>query len=156
MGIEIERKFLVVGDAWRHGAIGTSYRQGYLSTEAGRVVRVRVAGAKAFITVKGAPHAGVRPEYEYEIPLADANEMLDTLCHKPFIEKQRFRVTVGALVWEIDVFAGENTGLVLAEVELAAPDQPIEKPAWAGAEVTADPRYSNAALSINPYRRWSR
>ena len=154
MGREIERKFLLRDDGWRLLAEGVAYRQGYLSVDTGRVVRVRIAGERGFLTIKGAAVGSVRPEYEYEIPLADARELLDTLCLRPQIEKTRYRVAAHGLVWEVDEFHGDNRGLVLAEVELEAPDQPVELPDWVGEEVTHDPRYSNAALTVNPYCRW--
>lgn len=155
MGVEIERKFLVEGDAWRLGAHGTPYRQGYLSTEPGRVVRVRVAGERGYLTVKGPAAGAARPEFEFEIPARDAEAMLDALCLRPLVEKTRYRIAFRGHAWEVDEFHAENAGLILAEVELGAPDEPVELPPWVGEEVTADPRYSNAALTLNPYQRWA-
>lgn len=152
--MEIERKFLVEGDAWRQGAIGVSYRQGYLCTDKHRTVRVRTAGDKGFLTIKGLSQGVSRTEYEYEIPAADANAMLDTLCHRPLIEKTRYRLPAGELVWEIDEFAGDNAGLIVAEVELTSADQPVQPPGWVGREVTDDPRYYNANLARTPYCTW--
>lgn len=155
MGREIERKFLVKDDRWRGLAPGVPYRQGYLPAT-GATVRVRIAGEEAFLTIKG-PSRGVgRAEYEYGIPVADALELLDTLCGKPQIEKRRHRIPVGDHVFEVDEFLGENEGLVIAEVELGAPDEAFERPPWLGAEVSHDPRYFNSALAQEPFKRWGR
>lgn len=151
---EIERKFLVIGDGWRDAAVGTSFRQGFLSTEPERTVRVRVAGAHGFITVKGKTVGATREEFEYEIPLLDAQRMLDGLCKRPLIEKVRHTLTIGRHVWEVDVFEGENAGLRVAEVELESEEEAFEKPDWAGEEVTDDPRYFNSNLVAAPYRTW--
>lgn len=155
MGEEIERKFLVVGDRWRERATGTLFRQGFLSTEPVRTVRVRVAGERAWLTIKGKTVGASRTEYEYPIPVEDGQHMLDTLCKKPLIEKTRYTLDAGSHTWEIDVFAGDNAGLVVAEIELGAEDEPFEKPAWLGEEVTHDPRYFNSNLVEHPYRDWS-
>jgi CYTH domain-containing protein len=154
MGIEIERKFLVAGTAWRENATSVRCCQGYLCPGSGVTVRVRTMGEQGFLTVKGRGMGLARPEFEYAIPLADATELLATLCVKPLIIKDRYRVEHAGLVWEVDVFAGENEGLVLAEVELAEPDQAVSLPAWVGAEVSGDPRYYNASLVRNPFSRW--
>ena len=154
MGTEIERKFLVVGDAWRQGAIGMVYRQGYLCTTKERTVRVRVGGDKGYLTVKGSRTGVSRLEYEYEIPLGDAQAMLDTLCVRPLIEKTRYRIKHEGLVWEVDEFAGENAGLVIAEVELEREDQEVSLPAWVGNEVSMDDRYANSHLAEHPYSTW--
>jgi len=154
MGEEIERKFLVSGEAWRETAEGTRYRQGFLSTEPERTVRVRVAGPRGSITVKGKNLGARRAEFEYEIPVADAERMLDTLCKRPLIEKVRYVLAVGAHTWEIDVFEGDNSGLVVAEIELRREDEAFERPEWVGDEVTDDPRYFNSNLVANPYRAW--
>ncbi|MGB5503003.1 MAG: CYTH domain-containing protein [Polyangiales bacterium] len=151
---EIERKFLVTGDGWREAAVGTRFRQGFLSTEPERTVRVRVAGARGSITVKGKTVGAKREEFEYEIPLQDVERMLDGLCKRPFIEKVRYTLSVGRHVWEIDVFEGENAGLVIAEIELGSEDEAFEKPDWAGEEVTDDPRYFNSNLVAKPFRAW--
>ncbi|GFO67585.1 CYTH domain-containing protein [Geomonas limicola] len=154
MAQEIERKFLVKDDSWRAAADqGTAYRQGYLSTERGRVVRVRVKGTQGVLTIKGERQGISAPEFEYPIPLADA-EKLFKLCLRPLIEKVRYEVPHAGLTWEIDVFSGENEGLVLAEVELDSEDQQVELPSWAGPEVSDDGRYSNASLVSSPYRNW--
>ena len=154
MAKEIERKFLVKDNSWRAGAAGKCYRQGYLSTDKERTVRVRTAGDKGFITVKGASIGATRPEYEYEIPLSDANEMLDTICAHPLIEKTRYRIPSDGLTWEVDEFEGENQGLTVAEVELEDENQEISLPDWIGREVTGDPRYFNANLVKHPFSKW--
>jgi len=154
MGKEIERKFLVRGDAWRKGQ-GTLYRQGYLNTAKERTVRVRIAGQQAFLTVKGLTRGATRPEFEYPIPVDDARTMLDTLCEHPLVEKRRYRLDVGGLIWEIDEFFGDNQGLVVAEVELDSEDQSFEEPDWVVKEVTGDPRYFNVNLVEHPYSEWS-
>jgi CYTH domain-containing protein len=151
---EIERKFLVDTALWRAEADGTLYRQGYLSSVKERVVRVRIAGDRGFLTIKGITTGVSRLEFEYPIPLADATVMLDGLCERPLIEKTRHREVFGGRTWEIDVFHGDNDGLVLAEVELAEPEDEVELPPWAGAEVSSDPRYFNNNLAANPYRNW--
>jgi len=154
MGKEIERKFLVKDDAFKQMAKGTRYRQGYLSSTKERVVRVRTIDDKGFLTVKGITTGATRVEYEYEIPAIDADAMLDELCEKPIIEKNRYKIPQGRLVWEIDEFFGENDGLVVAEVELESEDQAFAKPEWVGAEVTGDPKYFNSNLIQNPYKNW--
>ena len=154
MAHEIERKFLVADEAWRGLAPGTLFRQGYLSTIKERTVRVRVAGGRAFLTVKGISVGATRREYEYAIPPGDANEMLDSLCERPIIEKTRYRIPMEGFIWEVDEFTGANAGLVIAEIELADEDQAFPRPAWLGREVTGDPRYYNANLIAHPYRNW--
>jgi adenylate cyclase len=154
MGKEIERKFLVKGDEWRSLAKGTLYRQGYLNSTKERTVRIRTINDKAFLTIKGLTLNATRSEYEYEIPLADCNAMLDTLAEKPIIEKKRYKVPFAGLTWEIDEFFGENEGLIVAEVELESEGQTFRKPEWASEEVTTDPRYFNSNLIRHPYTRW--
>lgn len=154
MGIEIERKFLVIGTAWKENAPPVPCCQGYLCPGSGVTVRVRTMGEKGYLTVKGRGEGLSRLEYEYAIPLAEAMEMLDRLCAKPLISKNRYLIPCQGLVWEVDEFAGDNSGLVIAEVELASPDQVVPLPGWVGREVTGDPRYYNAALVSNPYCRW--
>lgn len=154
MGIEIERKFLVQGDGWRQLGSGTRYRQGYLVNTKERIVRVRVAGDQGYLTIKGNNESIQRSEYEYAIPLADANELLNTLCQRPFIEKTRYRIPWQDVVWEVDEFSGDNQGLIVAEVELKDPNQPLTLPEWVGREVSDDPRYLNANLVNHPFSQW--
>ncbi len=151
---EIERKFLVTNDAWRQNANGTRVRQGFLSTEPARTVRVRVAGDRGTLTIKGKTVGATREEFEYDIPCEQAEQLLDTLCLRPLIEKVRYVLREGAHNWEVDVFEGENAGLVVAEIELKREDEVFERPDWLGREVTHDPRYFNANLVSNPYRTW--
>ena len=155
MAKEIERKFLVRGDTWRSSAKGTAYRQGYLNSAKERTVRVRIADAKAFLTIKGVTVGATRSEYEYEIPFDEGKAMLETLAEKPLIEKKRYKIPVGDLTWEIDEFLGDNAGLIVAEIELTSEDRAFDMPAWIGEEVTGDPRYYNANLIKNPFTRWS-
>jgi adenylate cyclase len=156
MAKEIERKFLVKGDAWRSLAKGTMYRQGYLNSIKERTVRIRTVGDKAFLTVKGLTVGATRSEYEYEIPFNECNAMLDTLAEKPLIEKKRYKIRAGEFTWEIDEFFGDNAGLIVAEIELQSEDQKFDKPDWIGAEVTGDPRYFNSNLIKTPFTRWSK
>ena len=152
MAREIERKFLIKGSAWRRAG-AMRLRQGYLSSAKGRTVRVRTVGDKAYLTIKGMAVGATRPEFEYEIPYEDAKELLD-LCEMPLIEKDRYRVEEGGVVWEIDEFLEENRGLIIAEVELESEGQPLTKPDWVGEEVTGDPRYFNSNLTKKPYTKW--
>jgi adenylate cyclase len=154
VGVEIERKFLLAGDGWRALGQPVLLRQGYLSSDPERVVRVRVEGDRAYLTVKGRSVGATRGEWEYPIPLADANELLERLCEQPIVEKFRRRIEFGGNLWEVDEFLGENQGLLLAEIELAAEDQPFDKPDWIGADVTHDQRYFNSNLVRHPYSRW--
>lgn len=157
MGIEIERKFLLRDQSWRQQAdAGVDYRQGYLHGDASIAVRVRAAGDAAWLTIKGGGGGVSRLEFEYPIPVADADVMLAELCRPPLIEKRRYRVPFEGHVWDIDVFAGANAGLVLAEIELEHPDQPFARPPWLGEEVSDDPRYFNAQLSRHPYSEWGK
>ena len=154
MAKEIERKFLVKGDAWRALAKGTTYRQGYLNSAKERTVRVRTAEDKAFLTIKGLTLGATRAEYEYEIPFDEGKAMLDALAEKPLIEKKRYKIPAGDLTWEIDEFLGDNAGLIVAEVELTSEHQAFDRPAWLGDEVTGDTRYYNANLIKKPFTRW--
>lgn len=154
MAKEIERKFLVTRDAWTPRDAGTVFKQGYLNSVKERVVRVRIAGTKATLTIKGLTKGVSRSEFEYAIPVEDARILLDHICEQPIIEKDRHEEVHGGKTWEIDVFHGENEGLVVAELELKSEDETFAKPAWAGAEVSADPRYFNSNLLANPYRNW--
>lgn len=154
MATEIERKFLVTGDGWKQSAQGMLYRQGYLTTDKERTVRVRIAGDQAFMTVKGLSVGIARAEFEYAIPVEDARQMLDALCLKPLIEKMRYTLVYRSVRWEIDEFLGENSGLVVAEVELAEIEQQVSLPDWVGKEVSEDSRYFNSSLIAHPYRSW--
>jgi CYTH domain-containing protein len=154
MGQEIERKFLVVGDSWRASAQGEVMRQGYIPTQDARTVRIRQVGDRAYLTLKGPAVGLVRPEFEYPIPLDDAQTMLATLCEPPLIEKTRYRLPLGPVVWEIDDFHSQNQGLIIAEVELTSPDQVVDLPDWVGTEVTHDLRYQNANLARHPFTAW--
>ncbi len=155
MPLEIEHKFLVVSDAWRAQATGRRYRQGYLSVDPERSVRVRQVDEQGWLTIKGVTRGAARAEYEYEIPVNDAEEILDSLCMHPLIEKIRYLVQYHGMTWEIDVFSGENAGLVIAEVELESESQAFDLPDWIGEEVTGDPRYYNASLVNHPFSRWA-
>jgi adenylate cyclase len=161
MGVEVERKFLVVGDDWREQVTSKVHIvQGYLARPdanqpGGATVRVRTKGDHAYLTIKG-PSAGIaRSEFEYEVPVEDARAMLDQLAQGPVVDKVRHLVPVGGHVWEVDVFAGDNAPLVMAEVELADADEAFEMPAWAGRDVSDDPRYYNANLARSPYASWA-
>ncbi|MEY3298174.1 MAG: hypothetical protein RLZZ597_1434 [Cyanobacteriota bacterium] len=154
MGQEIERKFLVVHGGWRAGAFGKALRQGYIPTQDARTVRVRVVGDQGYLTLKGPALGMVRSEFEYPIPLTDAEVILATLCQPPLIEKTRYRIPIDDVVWEVDEFWGANAGLVMAEVELTTPDQPVALPDWVGEEVTYDLRYSNSNLARTPFSEW--
>ena len=154
MGVEIERKFLLAGDAWRALGEPVLLRQGYLSLDPDRVVRVRTEGGAGTMTIKGRSSGATRGEWEYAIPVEEANELLDRLCHQPLIEKYRRRIAVGAHTWEVDEFLGENQGLLLAEIELKSENEHFDKPAWIGEEVTHDRRYFNSSLITLPYSKW--
>ncbi|NMF83814.1 CYTH domain-containing protein [Nodosilinea sp. P-1105] len=155
MGQEIERKFLVVSDRWRQGATGVLMRQGYIPTADARTVRVRQVGDRAYLTLKGPAVGLVRAEFEYPIPVEDAQIILETLCQPPLIQKYRYRIPLENVVWEVDEFLGDNQGLILAEVELQTPDQPVPRPSWIGQEVSGDPRYFNSNLARHPFSHWS-
>ena len=154
MGVEIERKFLLAGDGWR--ALGTPvlFRQGYLSLDPDRTVRVRVEGDQGRLTIKGRSSGATRGEWEYPLPLADADDLLARLCQQPLIEKYRRRIDFAGNTWEVDEFLGANRGLVVAEIELASEDQAFDKPDWIGAEVTDDKRYYNSSLIKLPFSAW--
>lgn len=154
MGIEIERKFLVKGDEWKRQGQGVLLRQGYLSSDPERIVRVRIEGDAAVMTIKGKTVGASRGEWEYPLPLADARDFLEQLCERPIIEKFRYRIPYRGLIWEVDEFLGDNAGLVVAEVELESESQELEKPDWVGEEVTQDARYYNANLISKPYSTW--
>lgn len=150
---EIERKFLVNKELWEPSGLGTKMRQGYLSVDPERVVRVRIAGESSYITIKGKSNGFVRTELEYEIPVHEADILLNICLDFP-VEKTRFVEKIGNMMWEIDVFEGENHGLIMAEIELDNEHQEFEFPEWIGEEVSLDKRYFNSWLSANPYRKW--
>ena len=154
MGIEIERKFLIAGDEWRGGAKSSFYRQGYIFAEKKGVIRIRTIDQIGFITIKSAPVGLMRQEYEYEIPFADANTMLDNMCDNYIVEKKRYKINYGKHVWEIDEFTGHNLGLLLAEIELTEENESFEQPSWLGDEVSHDPKYHNSNLSKLPFTQW--
>jgi adenylate cyclase len=152
MGSEIERKFLVQGEGWRQGA-RQRLCQCYLNRDKERTVRVRIAGDKAFLTIKGANRGATRSEFEYEIPVKDAEQLL-TLGDGPTIEKNRHVIDYEGSRWEVDEFLGDNAGLVVAEIELSSEDQTFSRPPWLSREVTHDSRYYNSNLAAHPYRQW--
>lgn len=162
MATETERKFLLKNDAWQtdengNQRVGIPYKQGYIVSSKERTVRIRIAGNTGFITIKGPAPEGTlaRPEFEYEIPLNDAEELFTTLCLPEKIEKTRYKIPFGSHVWEVDVFHGTNEGLVMAEVELASEDEQPEIPDWIGVEVTNDSRYFNGRLAQEPFSTWN-
>lgn len=155
MGTEIEKKFLVKNADWRDKAYKScQYTQGYMSSNKNCSIRIRIEGSEAHLNIKSATLGITRKEYDYVIPLNEAREMLVNLCEKPLIEKTRYYVRHGDHTWEIDVFSGENEGLVVAEVELDSTDEAVSLPDWAGDEVSDDPRYYNVCLIRNPFRNW--
>lgn len=155
MATEIERRFLVNRDDWRRLGTPRVYRQGYLSVDPDRTVRVRVVGDQAWMTLKARITATSRHEFEYPIPLADAQTILDVMCPMQ-VTKERTRIALGGHLWEVDEFFGANAGLVLAEIELPSETTPFELPDWLGDEVTADGRYTNAYLADHPYSTWEK
>lgn len=155
MNIEIERKYRVTDTSYRTQATRcTYYKQGYLSVTPAATVRIRIAGDRAFITVKGTTTGYSRQEYEYPIPVVDAARMLDSLCQSGLIEKRRYLYPFAGHTWEIDEFMGDNEGLIVAEVELQSESEAVQLPPFIGREVTGDPRYYNACLAQNPYKNW--
>ncbi|MBL4704970.1 MAG: CYTH domain-containing protein [Flavobacteriales bacterium] len=155
MGIEIERKFLLANSNWKQLADGgTAIKQGYLSSDINKTIRIRIYGGKGFITIKGKTIGISRPEFEYEIPLKDALQLIK-LCEKPFIEKIRYLVHLNGNIWEIDVFEGANEGLIVAEIELPEENLKIIVPDWIGIEVSDQVKYFNSNLIRHPYREWT-
>ena len=155
MAIEIEHKFLLANSAWREQITrSVKYRQGYLNAQATSSIRIRISDDHAWLNIKSATIGAYRHEYEYEIPLPDANEIITTLCRKPIIEKTRHFVINDGNTWEIDEFDGDNQGLCVAEIELSETGQSFSKPPWLGEEVTHDLRYYNNHLAIHPYSKW--
>jgi len=155
MGREIERKFLVHNEVWRHEVTETLVlRQGYLTSDPHCTVRVRVSNVSAWLTIKGTSVDGVTPEFEYPIPKADALAMLSSLAEQPLIEKKRHLIPRDGIVWEVDEFLGHNAGLVIAEIELLSPNQAFPFPSWIDREVTGEQQYYNACLVSRPFSTW--
>ena len=152
MAVEIERKFLV-NEKWTPEGRTIHVKQGYLPGTGPMLVRVRQEDSRAFLTLKGRTEGITRSEYEYEIPMEDAGELLER-CERPIIEKTRYLIPAGPHTWEVDVFFGANEGLVVAEIELSDENESFEKPAWLGAEVSGDVRYYNSNLASHPYSEW--
>ncbi|NOQ76403.1 MAG: CYTH domain-containing protein [Methylococcaceae bacterium] len=157
MAIEIEHKFLLKNDEWtKHVYKSSEYKQGYLISDNKRSVRIRISNEKAWLNIKSATIGTHRQEFEYEIPLEEATEILNTLCETPIIEKTRHFVSYKQHIWEIDVFYGDNKGLTVAEVELSEIGEQFSKPEWIDIEVTDDRRYYNNSLCKNPYKNWKK
>ncbi len=156
MGKEIERKFLVKSSDFKKMCSGHLYKQGYLNSNPDRTVRLRLVGNKGFLTIKSKGNGLTREEFEYEIPYTDAEEMLQSICEKPFIEKTRYLYNYRGHTWEIDEFHGENEGLVVAEIELENESENFSVPEWIGEEVTYDYKYTNSSLVTNPYKNWNK
>ena len=155
MALEVEHKFLLANEDWRHEITHSEmFRQGYMSSQPTSSIRVRICNQRAWLNIKSATIGTHRLEFEYEIPVADAREIMTTLCNKPLIEKTRHYVRHGENLWEIDEFEGANQGLIVAEIELDEIGQFFEKPSWLGAEVTDDLRYYNNNLALHPYSEW--
>lgn len=152
---EIERKYLVNLEKWKQAdkPAGEHYRQGYLVTEPNKTIRVRVTDTKGFLTIKGISVGATRAEYEYEIPVTEAKELLDKFAVSE-LSKTRYKITFNSKVWEVDEFLGANEGLFVAEIELTSEAEKVELPEWVAEEVTADARYYNSNLTINPYKSW--
>lgn len=151
---EIERKFLVTSDKWKGDSQGVLYRQGYLSIDPDRTVRVRLEGEEGKLTIKGKKENGAGDEFEYDIPGDEAAYLIDRMCLEPVVEKMRYKINQHGNIWEVDEFFGENLGLIIAEIELDSVDQKFEKPDWIGKDVTEDPKYKNASLVKNPFNKW--
>lgn len=155
MGIEIEKKFLTINDSWREQADdGIHMVQGYMGSNEKSSIRVRINGNSANLNIKSKTIGIQRSEYEYDIPVEEAKTLLATLCDKPYIEKTRYHILHDSHQWEIDVFSGENDGLIVAELELESVDESYMLPDWVGREVSDDPRYYNICLVTHPYKDW--
>ena len=152
MAVEIERKFLVTDDAWKSAPF-KYYSQAYLNLHQDRTVRVRIAGDKAFLTIKSFLSDTNRLEFEYPIPVDDARQMME-ICEQPPVEKNRYLITYDGLTWEVDQFLGANAGLVVAEIELESAEQEFGKPDWVGEEVSDQPKYLNSHLAKLPFSQW--
>lgn len=154
MATEIEHKFLVKNDIYKQVSHFVRISQGYICSEVDRVVRVRIYGKKAYLTIKNASVGYARNEFEYEIPMADAEFLLGEMCIQPIIEKNRYTIEFGSFKWEIDEFLGDSQGLVIAEIELPTEDTEFYKPSFIGEEVTGNPLYYNSNITKNPYKNW--
>ena len=155
MAKEIERKFLIDISGVKSIGSGSRIKQGYISTTDNTAVRIRVSGAVAYLTLKGENQGATRPEFEYEIPIEDANEIIKELCSGPVIDKTRYLVEYGSHTWEIDVFHGDNDGLIVAEVEIESETEEVDLPKWVINEVTGEVKYYNSSLLDNPFNKWS-
>ena len=156
MGLEIERKFLLKNNSWKKEVKETiSIRQGYLNSEIERTIRIRIQGERGVLTIKGKNQNVTRKEFEYQIPLDDALHLI-SMCEKPIIEKTRFLIPSNRSTWEIDVFDGENKGLVIAEIELSSEEESFDIPNWLGKEVSSESKYYNSSLITNPYSKWKK
>lgn len=155
MAKEIERKYLVDHKKWQHveKPQGDLYRQGYLVTDPNKTIRVRLSQSKAFLTIKGISIGATRSEYEYEIPLEDAKELLDSFSNSE-LSKIRYKITHEQKIWEVDEFLGDNIGLIVAEIELISEEEQFEIPDWVITEVTGEEKYYNSRLTIEPYKNW--
>lgn len=153
MNIEIERKFLLLNNLWKSEAIGVHYKQAYLNEKGDNTIRVRIEGNHAKLTIKSKATNISRMEFEYDIPMEDA-EKLFLIAKTPAVEKYRYKIEYAGNIWEVDEFLGDNEGLVIAEIELKSENQPFQKPSWIGMEVSGDKRYTNANLARNPYKNW--
>jgi adenylate cyclase len=154
MALEIERKFLVDKNKWTPAGQGTRLIQAYLGLDPFPTVRIRIAGDKAFLTIKGRSKTISRPEFEYEIPVEDMMEMLNLAISEP-VEKTRYEVWHEGFLWEVDVFLGKNEGLIMAEIELKSENQEFSRPGWLLQEVSGDKRFYNSNLSVHPFQDWS-
>ena len=156
MGLEIERKFLLKNNSWKKEIKETIFiRQGYLNSKVERTVRIRIQGEQGVLTIKGKNQNVTRKEFEYQIPLDDALHLI-SMCEKPVIEKTRFLISSNRCTWEIDVFDGENKGLVIAEIELSSEEESFDIPNWLGKEVSSESKYYNSSLITNPYSKWKK
>jgi CYTH domain-containing protein len=154
MSKEIERKFLVMDDSYKGNIVPIHIIQGFISTEKDKVVRVRIAGSRAFLTLKNDGGGITRNEFDYEIPYSDAVEIMEQMCGNDTLEKNRYIINYEGHTWEVDEFMGHNKGLVMAELELKSENEAFIKPLWLGKEVTSDVRYLNANLVRYPYKKW--
>lgn len=154
MPLEIERKFLVIPEKLPAVNPGVEILQAYIPLQTDDVVRIRIKGDQAYVTFKGKDRQGVRPEYEYSIPVHDAREIIEIMCARPVIRKVRTAIWYEGYKWEIDSFLDENEGLIIAEIELKYADEIITLPPWVAEEVTGDPRYLNASLVKHPFNSW--